>query len=192
MTSPIEIPLDWTHPTAAIPAQGLDLRRSATQEQCQAIATALELLGLDRLDVRYRITQAARGRFRLTGKLKVRVMQACVVTLEPVAADLEESFAAEFWPADTIPDATEVAGSGGDRAVLDDDPPEPIEQNQIDAGRIVVETLATALDPFPRAPGAVLDWREPAAGERAASNGPAAGNPFAALAKLKPRQTDGD
>ena len=177
--------LDWTHLTAAIPAQGLDMRRSATAEQRQAVAAALELLGLERLDVRYRITQAARGRFRLTGKLKARVVQACIITLEPVSADLAEPFDAEFWPADAMPDATAVAPPAGDRAVLEDDGPEPIEHNQIDAGRIVFEALATALDPYPRAPGAALEWPEPAVEDGAANGAPATGNPFAALAKLK-------
>ena len=189
--------LGWTHPTTAIVATGLEVRGQATADQLVALAEFLGLLGLERLQARYKITQLPRGRFRLNGKLDAKVVQACVVTLDPVPADLRETFDVEFWPQEAVASARIKSGAG-DQSVLQGDEPEPIVHNTIDAGRIVFETLAAALDPFPRAPHAMLelprahdetadgptdrtvDGTVPAAnGQTGAST-----HPFAALAKL--------
>src|SRR3546814_17044110 len=44
--------------------------------------------------------------------------------------------------------------------LADEDPPEPFENGCIDLGEIVVQHLAVALDPYPRAPGAELPRSE--------------------------------
>ena len=204
-------PLDWTHPTAAIPATGLDAHRKASAAEGAAVAAAADILGVERLEARYRITQAARGRYLLEGKIRARVVQACVVTLDPVTAELAEPFSVEFWPAEAperkakaasalapepkskaapapAPEwkskAAPAPGAVVEREVFGDDEPERIENNAIDAGRIVFETLVTALDPYPRAPGAELELPGDASG--AGSDDAKPDHPFAALAKLKP------
>lgn len=191
--------LDWTHPTAAVPASGLELTRIADAHECRTVAEAADILGIDRLQARYRITQLARGRFLLAGEIKARAAQACVVTLDPVVADLVAPFSVEFWPAE-VParpasapapkqgskDVAERKGKAkpepatGDQEVFAEDEPERIENNAIDAGRIVYETFVTALDPYPRAPGAELELPDDAAGDATTPD-----HPFAALAKLK-------
>ena len=168
------IDAEWTHTTASIPEPGLDTRRSASEAQRREIAAVLDLVGLDRLDAAYRIEHIARGRFRLSGEIRARVIQACVVTLDPVVAEIRELFQIDFWPAEAIPD-----GAEGERAVLGEDPPEPIEQHRIGVGRIVYDTLAAALDPYPRLPEAAIERHE------AKDETPASAHPFAALAKLK-------
>ena len=180
-------PLDWTHPTAAIPATGLDAHRKASAAEGAAVAAAADILGVERLEARYRITPAGRGRYLLEGKIRARVVQACVVTLDPVAAELAEPFSVEFWP----PEAPERKGKADpapgavvEQEVFVDDEPERIENNAIDAGRIVFETLVTALAPYPRAPGAELEL--PSDAGNAGSDDAKPDHPFAALAKLKP------
>jgi len=66
---------------------------------------------------------------------------------------------------------------------IDDAPePEPIVAGQIAVGRVVFESLAAALEPYPRKPGAVLDWQAPLPADAAATT---ATSPFAVLANLK-------
>ena len=178
-------PLDWTHPTATVPGHGLDVNRSASAQERPVIAALLELVGLDRLDVRYRIAPASRGRFRLTGQIRARVVQSCVVTLDPVAAVVVAAFAADFWPAEAVAALTVSQAAAGEQEALAEDAPEPIEHGRIDAGRIVFETLATALDPYPRAPGAEFELPDDASAHGDVATGEKPNNPFAALVRLK-------
>ena len=80
--------------------------------------------------------------------------QACVVTLEPIDSTIEEAFEAVFWPQEHMP-----APESGELVVDDEPEREPIVAGQIAVGRVVFESLAAAIDPFPRKPDAVLDWQ---------------------------------
>ena len=70
-----------------------------------------------------------------------------MVTLETIDSTIEETFEAMFWPEEEMP-----APDKGE-LVMDDEPErEPIIAGQIDVGRVVFETLASAIDPFPKSP----------------------------------------
>lgn len=169
--------LTWRHETRNIPQRRLEVRQEATAEERQAIAKSLSLAGLDRLTARYWIEPLSPGRHRVAGQIEADLVQSCVVTLDPVREALVEPFAVEFWPGDEIPDARPP----GDAEALAPEPPEPIEDGQLDVGRIVFECLAAAINPYPRAPGAELSLD--ATGDGAPSD--LGGNPFAALTRLK-------
>ena len=53
-----------------------------------AIAKLLDLRGLEGLSLTYRLVRAAGGRLRLKGELKAKVVQTCVVSLEPIKQTL--------------------------------------------------------------------------------------------------------
>jgi uncharacterized metal-binding protein YceD (DUF177 family) len=170
-------PLAWDHAVRDIPDQGLSAVRQASPDELASIARALDLVACTSLRADYKVSATLGGRFHLTGRLRAEVSQNCVVTLEPVDSTIEEAFEAVFWPQEAMPapDSGEVA--------MDEEPErEPIVGGQLAVGRVVFESLAAALDPFPRKPGAVLDW-QPAA----STDGPAAmpASPFAVLANLK-------
>jgi hypothetical protein len=86
-------------------------------------------------------------------RLRARVRQVCVVSLEEFDADVRESVALRFVPAARVKEGVEVE--------LD---PETLEGpdeifyggDVIDLGGVLAEQLALALDPYPRKPGAVL------------------------------------
>lgn len=173
MTSSIED--TWTHSTAEIPTRGLVIQRSATAEECAALARRLEIPGVERLSVDYRISPQKTGRFALHGRLVARVTQSCVVTLDPVSTDLAETIDVEFRP----PSDMEV-GSTEETEALSAAEHEPIEHQRIAVGRVVAETLAAALPAYPRAADASLDHSEAGPADDAAAK------PFAALANWKP------
>lgn len=156
----------------------------ATPTERRAIAQRLGLLALDRLTARLSLRRIAGARVSLQGHFEADVVQACVVTLAPVAESLAEDFATEFAEAneDLTTDEIEVDFAA-------DDPPEPIEGGRIDLGEAVVQQLAVSLDPFPRAPGAQLNWTDPAEGDEKGDSAPLASaekaNPFGVLAALK-------
>lgn len=169
----------WSHGTAEIPGSGLEQVREATAAERAALTAELDILSVDRLVVRYHIAPGARGRYRLTGTLNADVVQACVVTLEPVAATIEDRIDVEFRPSSQI--KAEPTSAEAEAGVFEAEEHEPIEHNRIAVGRIVAETLAAALPSHPRAPGAELEQSEARPPDSAGTN------PFAALAGWKPK-----
>ncbi|MGE3528726.1 MAG: DUF177 domain-containing protein [Methyloceanibacter sp.] len=154
---------------------------AATSAELEAVAKMLDLVALDRLTFTYRLSRGAGGRLSLTGTLRADATQTCVVSLEPVAARLEVPVEMEFWPAELLPRGEPNPDDHASARVLDW--PEAIREGKIDLGPVVYETLATALDPYPRHPEARFDWPQtPAAEGEGAGSGP-----FASLAALKRR-----
>jgi len=165
--------LDWTHSVVDIPAGGLQREREATESEREAVARALGLLALHRLSARYRIESIAGDAYRLSGKLRGDVEQACIITLEPVSGMIDATFDVEFWP------HLNVAESDEDATVLDGPDVERFEHGTLPAGRIVFETFSASLDPYPRRDGVEFKWQDPRAEE------PEKTGPFAALSRLK-------
>ena len=171
--------LAWDHAVHDIPDSGLSKICRATPDELVAIAQALDLIACSGLVATYTITPTGGDHYRLAGRLEASLQQACVVTLEPLPATIEETFDVAFRPeADMPPPAS---GS----VVLDDEPePEPIVAGQIDVGRIVFECLAGAIDPFPRKADATLD--HVAAGPEGRDARPE--SPFAVLSRIKEKR----
>lgn len=172
--------VNWRDRIADIPDRGLEMIRDATPDELSALAKSLELPALSRLNVAYRIRPGSGGRYTVRGELSASVTQACIVTLEPVAADIHEAFEEEFWPEDKMP-APNAGGEEDEHEALAVSQPEIIRQGMIEIGSFVYEQLATAIDPYPRAPGAEFAWRD---GDED-SNVDKPNNPFASLAALK-------
>jgi Large ribosomal RNA subunit accumulation protein YceD len=151
----------------------------ATRAEMDAIAGLLDLLRLERLTFDYRFTHGGGGRLRLTGRLKADVKQTCVVSLDPIDARIDVPLEVEFWPEALL--ATAESSAEVPRSVVVLDGPEPIVCGRIDLGAVAYETLATALDPYPKREGVSFDWSqgEPDQAQEAQSG------PFAALAALK-------
>jgi len=146
---------------------------AANPSERAKLAERFGLLGLDRLSAVLQLKRGRGGAVQIRGRFTADVTQACVVTLEPVPAHLEQDFTASFAPGGAA-DAGEIV------VALDDaEPPEEIVDGRIDIGEAVVQQFAVALDPYPRSP---------AAAEAAASGGgedDGRTGPFAALASLQ-------
>src|SRR5262245_41303297 len=169
--------LSWNHLVEDIPATGLSVERTADAEERLAVAAGLDLVALSRLTARYQITPLSLGRYKLTGELQALVEQTFVVTLEPVSSEIADTYAATYWPPETMPEPAK-----GQVALNGEPDPEAIVAGSIDVGRIVFESLAAAIDPFPRVPGAVFD------GPLSTPAGDKPDSPFAVLANLKAKR----
>jgi uncharacterized metal-binding protein YceD (DUF177 family) len=151
-----------------------------TSVEMAAVASPLDLAALSGLKLDYRLRRGGGGRVHLSGRLKADVTQTCVVSLEPVEASIDVPVEMEFWPEPLIEGLQKKAEDPGQTSVLDW--PEPIIDGTIDLGRVLYETLATALDSYPRKAGASFQWSQGAAEPEAGESGP-----FAALSQLKKR-----
>lgn len=171
---PMAAELDWTYGIGDIPESGLSAERRATPAACAGIAAALDLVACNRLEARYEIKPLSQGRYLLEGSLEADITQSCVVTLEPVESHLLEPFEVEFRPGAPTGVAEFDALEARDI--------EPLEGGVIPVGRIVYEHLASAIEPYPRKEGAVLDQQ--VSGRREAEEGT---SPFAVLKQLRPK-----
>jgi uncharacterized metal-binding protein YceD (DUF177 family) len=86
------------------------------------------------------------------GHVRAQVVQACVITDEPVPGTIDEPVALRF----VIDD---VAGEG--EIELDEDALDTMlyDGAAIDLGEAAAETMALALNPYPRGPGAAAALR---------------------------------
>jgi uncharacterized metal-binding protein YceD (DUF177 family) len=137
------------------------------------IAALLDLPRVETFSAHMDIRPMSRGRFAVTGQVKARVWQTCVVSLEDFPCDVDEKIEAVFAEPERL---DPVSKNEVERALSDEDPPEPLDDGTIDVGALAVEFVALSLQPFPRKPGAVLD---------AVDDGEPPPSPFAALAALK-------
>lgn len=141
-----------------------------------AIAEALGLIELKKLRLEGTLAPLGRRDWELSARLGASVVQPCVLTLAPVPARIEEDVARR-WLADWAePEGEEVESP-------EDADAEPLGAS-IDLGAVLVEALALALPPYPRAEGAELgqlNVTEP--GKEALTDESA--KPFAGLAALR-------
>jgi uncharacterized metal-binding protein YceD (DUF177 family) len=134
------------HRLDRIGAGDSDVHVEATPEERAALAKRFRLVAIDGLTADFTLHRDAVG-VVARGTLKGAVVQSCVATAEPVPASIEESFALRFLPEGT-PEGDEVELSSEECDTMF------FQGSAIDLGEAAAETLALALDPFPRAPNA--------------------------------------
>ena len=163
---------------ATLPATGVDLAVEASEDQRKALAEAYKLVALNGLAATATVTPGRRGSLVVEGRVIADIVQSCVVSLEPVAQHIDESFSVRFVPADSPEAAPPKPGAEIVVDVAQADPPEVMEGSGVDVGALVEEIFALAVDPYPRAPDAALPAEvvAPPQGREA--------SPFAVLAKL--------
>lgn len=161
---------------AAIGSSGLVRQEVASDRDRAAIAEALGLLELRRLDAELEIERKGEV-VAISGHIRAEPVQACVATLVPVVQQIDEKFSRRVMR------APHAAQHGQPAEVIvspdesEDDPPDIVLGDRIDIGEILVEELALLIDPYPRAPGAEF------AGPRDADD-TAEDSPFAILKTL--------
>lgn len=167
---------DWVHPASEIGPEGTSRTRVATAEERIELARELDIVSCESLEATYKIKSLGGGRYGFSGSIDADVVQACVVSLDPVPARIGEEFSITLAPAAALEDEPLVAG---DREVSSIPDTAPLVDGRIEAGSLIYEVLSAALDPYPRKPGVEFDWVDPKLEEEGAKG------PFAALAKLK-------
>jgi hypothetical protein len=149
----------WSVPIAVeqIPDTGLhrDIEASAVTRKAMAELGGLrEILSASAaLDV----TPKSGGRVHVEGRIRARIGQTCVVTLDPIESDIDEPIDLIFAPPEQIPEMAALVDEAAESAVEIPDPPEPIVNGVIDLGRLATDALFLGVDPYPRKPDAVFE-----------------------------------
>ncbi len=169
----------WSVPilVAQIPDTGLHRDIDAGAAVRQAMAEVAGLREILSANASLDVTPKGGGRVHVTGRVRARVGQTCVVSLEPIENDIDEPIDLIFAPPEQIPQLADLVDDGAESDVEIPDPPEPIENGAIDLGRLATDALFLGLDPYPRRPDAVFE--PPAAAPDPEDH------PFAALKALQ-------
>lgn len=174
---PETLPLAHSYNLARLGNAGDKVTFAADADQLAALARWSGVLSVASFAVAVDIAKTGANAFRLDFTVTADVVQACVVTLDPVAARLERAFTRELH---FIGQIRRKPGESPDEVVLDADPeegPEEIESLHYDLAGPALEEYALALDPYPRCPG--VEFAAPSAGSQAKES------PFAVLKGLK-------
>ncbi|TPE61083.1 DUF177 domain-containing protein [Sandaracinobacter neustonicus] len=115
---------------------------SAGEGAREALARRFGLISIARLEGDFDVSRSGNGA-DLTGRMVADVVQSCIVSGEPVPAHVEEELTLRFEPQAEAPDDLELDSGALD--VL------PVEGDSIDLGEALAQSLALALDPWPRA-----------------------------------------
>jgi Large ribosomal RNA subunit accumulation protein YceD len=152
-TDPWRVPIV----VAQIPDTGLHREVEADAPTRKAIAEAAGLREIFSVRASLDVTPKSDGRFIVTGSVKARVGQTCVVTLDPIENDIDEPIDQLFAPAEQISALADLVEDDTESEVEIPDPPEPIVGGVIDLGRLATDALFLGVDPYPRKAGAVFE-----------------------------------
>ena len=174
-----EQPDPWRVPVAVmqIPDTGLHRDIEANEATRKAMADTGNLREVLSAHAAFDVTPKTGGRFHVTGYVRARIGQTCVVTLEPIESEIDEPIDVIFAPPEQIPQMADLVDEAAESDQEIPDPPEPIENGIIDLGRVATDALFLAVDPYPRKPDAVFEPLVEAADPE--------DHPFAALKALK-------
>lgn len=180
--SEANIPLfDATIRVDRLPSAGRDMQVSLDAPTRAELARTLKLTSVERFEASMTIVPL-RGGLRAQGRLVARIVQPSVVSFEPVSQDIDEAIDRVFLPEPQ--DARPTPGSEVFVDLEDQDFPDHFDGAEVDLSALLTETLALAIEPYPRLPGESLE----SLGLDLNAEG---SGPFSDLAKLK-KPTDID
>lgn len=148
------VPFSFPVKVGNISANPVQVHLEADDKECAALAELWNILAVRALKADLHVARWKRDGVRVKGEVFAEIEQACVVTLEPVMSTIREKLEQIY-----VPEGSKLArliADGQGEMVLDPDGPDLPETfvgDQIDAGVLVTEFAALAIDPYPRKPG---------------------------------------
>ena len=144
----------WQVPVAVddIAETGAHFGLVADAQVRAAVVRVAGLRDLPRLEANFEVARHGAGGLRVAGRVSATVGQVCVVTLEPLVNEVEESVDLLLMPQSTAAREDGENGTHGESA----EETEPLIGGQVDLGALAIEFLILGLDPYPRKPGAVF------------------------------------
>lgn len=141
-------------PTSPLHLKDLAARRATefsitpTAPERSAIAKALGILGIKKLLFTGELTPVGPTDWELRAKLGATVVQACVVTLDPVTSRIDELVSRVYTAHFEEPDENDIEMSV-------DENTEPLPAT-VDVAAVMIEALSLALPTYPRVEGAEI------------------------------------
>lgn len=176
-----DVPFSYPVKVGHISANPVEVHVEADPSELKGLAALWNVLSVESLSADLKIARWKRDGIRIKGRVRASIVQACVVTLDPVPSEIDEDFEQIF-----VPEGSKLAraptSDGGEMLLDPDGPdlPEPFTGDTIDAGEVVAEFAALAIDPYPRKAGIGFEGHIEDSGENDRKP-----SPFAALKDWK-------
>ncbi len=159
-----------------LPSKGRELKIEACEKQLRAIEKYLKIERVEKFSAKLLATPIKAG-FIASGKLNATIVQASVISFKPVVQHIDENLQRVFL----FGDKETIQYEAGSESFIDlegDDLPDYYLDREIDFSNYLLETLALAIDLFPRNEGEKLHLSQNSDEQKDIS-------PFAQLKKLK-------
>jgi len=166
----------------SIPPKGKTLKIDAKEAEMAELAERFSLVSVKEFFAKITVRPLPKGEiFALEGKYEAKIVQNCVISLQPFESSVKGSVSRRFGSALPIEEDVEVL------IEMDvEDPPEPLDEGRIDVAEAVAEEFGVNLDPFPRSQDADFEGFQVGDDEEEVENA----SPFAALAALKEKMKE--
>ncbi|KKX34320.1 DUF177 domain-containing protein [Rhizobium sp. LC145] len=144
-------PFSYSVKVGHISANPVSVHVEANERELEGLAKLWQVVSVKSLKADLQVVRWKKDGIRIKGRVEADIVQSCVVTLEPVEARLDEHFEQIFVPEDSKL-ARIVTGETAEMLIDPDGPdlPETFSGDTIDAGAVVAEFAALAIDPYPR------------------------------------------
>lgn len=167
--APAVSPVSFEVNVARLPQKGMPVVIEADEKQLAALAEEHGVLSVKNFRADLHVGSWKRNGVRVSGVVVADIVQACVVTLDPIEAHIEEEVSALFLPEDSK--LGRLGFEGGGEIMLDaegPDSPEIFSGETIDVGALAEEFFGLGIDPYPRKSGASLEAPASDSGDGAA------------------------
>jgi uncharacterized metal-binding protein YceD (DUF177 family) len=151
-------PFSYLVKVGNVSANPVDVHLEADKQELQALAETWDVIAVEDFRAELQIGRWKKDGVRVKGRVRASIVQACVVTLEPVPSKIDETFEQIFVPENSKL-ARRPANNTGEMVLDPDGPdmPESFVGDTIDAGEVVTEFAAMAIDPYPRKEGVAFE-----------------------------------
>jgi uncharacterized metal-binding protein YceD (DUF177 family) len=144
-----DVPISRLTNLGRLGPSGDEIILEASDEERAALAEAADILSVPKFSARITLKKLSPSRFALHYDLAAEIVQACVVTLEPLVARITKDFVRELHHSPNLQRVEkEIILTPGD-----DELPDEIESLHYDLAGPLLEEFLLAIDPYPRAPG---------------------------------------
>jgi hypothetical protein len=154
----------WSVPVAVADVSaetGQHFELTADADARAAIARLAGIRELPRLAATFDVTRRGEDGLHVVGQVTATVGQNCVVTLEPLSSEIDETIDLVFSPPspelESEPDEEDESGKRSGRSKRNLDGPEPLLGDAVDLGALATEFLILGIDPYPRKPDAKFE-----------------------------------
>lgn len=150
-----DTPFSYAVKVGHISANPVEVTISADAAERAGLAKLWSVLDVKALTATFQVLRWKRDGVRLKGRVTADIVQACVVTLDPVEAHIDEPVEVVFVPEGSKLARMPVSNETGEMLLDPDGPdaPEIFSGDTIDAGVVAAEHVALAIDPYPRKAG---------------------------------------
>lgn len=145
-------PFSHNFDLAALPAGGHEERLAVPPEIRASIAEWCEVDAVEDLTASFRLSRLSADEYALDAHFDASVLQTCIVSLAPLRSRVSRDFTRRYrvLPAVRARRPAQAAPAAADDEI------EQLRGSSLDLAAPLLEELSLAIDPYPRAPGAVF------------------------------------